>query len=815
MPNRLPAVPFDGQIYIDANGIKWQWQSLYKVWREVGPADLIPLADIDTIGLLSASDKAFIDTIGESAGGFGFIVAPQLILKTADNPDGVISGPITLHSESFDIKLVNADGVELTGTLTSLPDPTDDSYPILQFSLSQKLLDSLCLEIQGPKGQQGLKGPTGEPGENGYNDGPPGEPGLPGDDATISHKFSGIKIVDSDEISGKAVVSIDINNQAGQLNYTVADMSVPNSDEPADRLIATPVQRVLYYPLVPDQPEQYVTLDDWMVSIPSGDPLPDEPELAILKMPSGIQRGDTVPVESVKLTDVIRNIVSYYKEQLEKFQEEWYRTAKEFIESKDAAARQVLGGLAMELAECEWSRPIQFCLGIEPQDCINGPGGPTGSEPSEPASGDEQYVPPYTEPPPVVDDPTTPPDTGGQPPVPPLPPPPPEVPGQPLPGGPVSCAEPHKLLVVMIVDESYDCYVLNRCTVQYEDPDAPTTTIVYDQDKAKWETHINNLKSGQKVVLGILQPKNDNPSLNNDLSDLVYPGRTLPKDSFNSTIHHQILSTSNVTTNDIVNFVVSIVGESTEQLECQAPDFIPDAIVIQYHKKLSPLSTTDRTALNNAVATLKGLYKGSCVFGVDGWGDGDLYYQPEPTDTVRWLWSAMAVSNRYRCQFCNQGFDLLFMILLPTSQPSYTIDVYDRFPTIWDQDGVYWRDTITWMCGIGSTIRVATMNTNRNVVGTPLYAMYAYDTEGQFIKYRDGSIDGWTPPITGRKIKDLYDIATNNGKWVPDDIFIFSAEEDQYVEPAIELHNCQTIYDAVIEFNALIGRSTNFQCISL
>jgi hypothetical protein len=320
---------------------------------------------------MSPQDKRFLDSIPIIAGAFGIITDQSAIIRSQDNRVGLVSGAVQLHSDSLTIECIDASGSPYLGQ--PLPDdPTGVNLAGLKFSLNTVFLDTLCLEVVGPTGKKGEKGPDGLPGTDGFNDGPAGEQGDPGKDATVAYTFSGIKVVDTSDIVDTAVVALQMDGSGGRLSYTTAKMNVPSNTAPADQLAAQPIQRSLIYPTVAENGKDYVTLDDWKLSIPNGDPLSDDPEVLLVKMSPDIEVGQALPIELTKLTDLITVVVDSYKAKLETFQDTWMAQMKTYVESKDSAARTVLSSIAQQVAQCEFQRPLEFCLGIAPSDCSQG-----------------------------------------------------------------------------------------------------------------------------------------------------------------------------------------------------------------------------------------------------------------------------------------------------------------------------------------------------------------------------------------------------------------------------------------------------------
>jgi hypothetical protein len=362
IPVQLPTNPVDGQIWIDGNLVRWRWSAEYDVWVNIGSATTYPQADINTTGLMSPQDKRFLDSIPVIAGAFGIITDQSAIIRSQDNRVGLVSGAVQLYSDSLSIECIDASGAPYLGQ--PLPDdPTGVNLAGLKFSLNTTFLDTLCLEVVGPTGKKGEKGPDGLPGKDGFNDGPAGEKGDPGIDATVAHTFSGIKVVDVSDIVDEAVVALQMDGASGRLSYTTAKMNVPSNTAPADQLAAQPIQRALIYPTVAEDGKDYVTLNDWRLSIPPGDPLEnaDTPDVLLVKMSPDLEVGQALPIELTKLTDLISVVVDSYKAKLETFQDTWMAQMKSYIESKDSAARTVLSSIAQQVAQCEFKRPLEFC----------------------------------------------------------------------------------------------------------------------------------------------------------------------------------------------------------------------------------------------------------------------------------------------------------------------------------------------------------------------------------------------------------------------------------------------------------------------
>lgn len=364
----LPQSPYDQQPFVDADGITWQWSSKLDVWQCFGASDHHPLASETTVGLMSAADKQMLDSLPVGCGGFGFLVSPLMSISTLDNPLGVVTGPIRLCSDSLDITPVHADGTTIeVANPSSADQSTKDSLGI-KFAIKPEFLDNIYLEISGPPGQRGYKGLVGEAGRDGFNNGPAGEKGPIGRAATKSHTFTGIKVIESDVLTDTPIINVELDQQTGRLVCTKSKVNVPDSSRPADQLIASPANRVLSYPLLAGE-GKFVTLDDWELSIPPGDPVPDNADMVLLHMSDGLQTGDLVELTGIRLTDFVKAVVAKYKVKLADLQQNMLEQARAFMQEKDAAARTILASLAQQLAACEFERPLEFCVGIKPNDC--------------------------------------------------------------------------------------------------------------------------------------------------------------------------------------------------------------------------------------------------------------------------------------------------------------------------------------------------------------------------------------------------------------------------------------------------------------
>ncbi|MDP6585773.1 MAG: hypothetical protein QF535_14045 [Anaerolineales bacterium] len=358
----LPSTPFDGQIFIDAFRVQWAYNAEDSAWHKTGVATDIPTARSDTDvlgptnGLFSAVDKSFLDSLKTKAGGFGLMLKPGYYLTEEAGADNVLTGDIQIVSQT------------LAFDCTTSTFPADDTreaalggVPTVKVELNQNFLESYRLEIKGPQGKKGDTGTTGLDGRPGTGDGPTGDAGDDGDDA-ISHTFTGIIYEELDEIFDTAVVGLSLDASNGILEITKAKIDVPDNDKAASRVAASPVLRDIEF-LSTD-------LSDWQLVGGADDSVTID--LNVVKLPKGWV-GDVdnnpVPVGSVKLSQLVGTLVDHYALEAAKVVTQWDTVLNEWAIARDKDARDVLLGLATQLAECEFQLPIEICIGFEASSC--------------------------------------------------------------------------------------------------------------------------------------------------------------------------------------------------------------------------------------------------------------------------------------------------------------------------------------------------------------------------------------------------------------------------------------------------------------
>lgn len=290
------------------------------------------------------------------------------VVDLADlNPSGVLLGDIMLISESIDITCVDGEGLTINNNKDCNIKVSDnvENPPGLNFEINNNFLENLCVVLPGCKGPKGDRGDDGSQGTPGTGDGPVGDTGDPGEDApAVGDIFSGIQIIDVDDIWDTAIVSMELDAAAGKLNVLRAKVRTPDDSTPATQVISTPIDRSIRF--LADDSFEYELLMP-----PNGDPI-GESDVDILKYPQLFARtqfNQATNIDKIKLSDLVNKITEALEDKLSEINDDYNRQLKAFIEGKDEAARNILANLAQELSECEWQLPIDFCLGLSPNDC--------------------------------------------------------------------------------------------------------------------------------------------------------------------------------------------------------------------------------------------------------------------------------------------------------------------------------------------------------------------------------------------------------------------------------------------------------------
>lgn len=376
----LPSSPTDGQVFIDYKLVKWVYDAENELWLRSGTADTVPLASSTADGLMSRQHKKMLDIMPAVGGGFGIIVDPKGIINSVD---GVIQGNIELRSDSIDIICAGTNKEKLDCVLSEITCTAPNTDPPgLAFRLSEIFLKTLIIDLPGPSGRKGDKGNKGDDGDNGYSEGPQGIKGAKGDDTTTIGEITGITYNDLPGITDEAVVALKIRDDAGHGGKAIVTKAKLKTQDgrPADKLIANPLSRSIYYDNDPNAATCDITrLDDWNLVKAPGDTTPTN--LQLLRIPSGANDGQPVGFSgNMTLRTLISAIVDVYKQRLVKIDEDWGRKVKSYIEGIDDKAREILSDLANQLSMCEFNLPaMEYGITFECDTAGSGGGGGGGS----------------------------------------------------------------------------------------------------------------------------------------------------------------------------------------------------------------------------------------------------------------------------------------------------------------------------------------------------------------------------------------------------------------------------------------------------
>ncbi len=508
-------------------------------------------------------------------------------------------------------------------------------------SIADDFLDTFCMEIPGPMGRVGDVGDPGVPGKDGYTDGPPGEKGETGIDAVNPAIFTGIEIVESDDLTNSPVVSLEYDSAKQRLTFTRSRVVVPDSNAPAEQFVVLPTQRKLYFPEVAPEAHNYITLDDWTLAAPADDPLVSSPDLILLRCPDQSYSGDVIDVEPIRLSDYLHKVTAAYKERLDALQAQWMEQARTYLMSKDATARQLLSDLAQQLAECEFGAPIEFCLGIETTDCLTQSGETPPTSTIASTEGVRSYREPVIEPAPAIAEATKP-DVLSQ-----------EVTTQAL----ATCTTPYRILLIFLIDEAAQCYVHNQCgwdpAVSDPDLEPPAAEIVYDYDKRIWEDYLRLLPTAQQIVVGVLQVAKNESGYAGDVNDLKYPGRDLPIDSRGQVVYHRLVT--NPTAEAVVNYANDILDDlmTNHPTTCYYEDAPVNLVLLVAHQKLlSATGVQYSSLLTDAAEAIRAEWWWICIEHRAGWSDVD-HFDATPPGPARWLWTLRQLARRFLCFNCD------------------------------------------------------------------------------------------------------------------------------------------------------------------
>lgn len=388
----LPTRPFDGQEFVDRFNVRWVFDSSSQCWKRSGSVPDVPNANLTSIGLLSKEDKKLLDSLREKAGGYGFVIDPKFSVRTKGNPGNVIDGYVKIISESLIFECIDPEGRIIPKGCNFVPYSAEyhENFPGFDVSFSDSFLDSFCVEIPGGPGPIGKKGEKGEKGRDGTGDGPVGEQGDPGEDAVEPATFTGIKIEDVNEVYDTAVVDLELDNDNATLKVLKSKMQLPNSNTPAEKLITTPIYRNIEfgddwdYKILRNSNDNESIHDDVLLGY-----YPSDVEFADIKETGSNLTSDIDETQITvrRLSEFVNSLISRYQNRLDEIADEYDEEIEKYIKELDDDARQKLDILAEELANSEFQRPLEYCIGLSPKDCQNvnlnvGTGG-GGGDPGE------------------------------------------------------------------------------------------------------------------------------------------------------------------------------------------------------------------------------------------------------------------------------------------------------------------------------------------------------------------------------------------------------------------------------------------------
>lgn len=379
----LPNLPTDGQEFIDSQLVRWIYNRSLDLWERNGTVDVIPLATSTSSGLMSSADKVVLDKLPSVGGGFGLIVDTKYVLKNESNPDGIIKGDIKLKSDSLDIVCVGPNQLKLK---CSVPPTIDCAYttssaPGLMFKVNENFLSTFIVDIPGCGGKDGLPGDDGPIGEPGWSDGPKGITGLSGKSSTQLATLTGIDYNDIPGLTDTAIVGLNMVDSGNGCTLRVTTGKV-GKEGPADKIIASPIRRLLQYQVQDGTDCKLTNLDQWTIVKPDGDDTPLN--LMLLRLAKGSNAdGEPVSFNGYYLSKFVEDIVSEYKKRLLALDVKWGMEVKNYIQTIDSKARQIISELANQLSMCEFALPaVEYCITLIPCDKETPPPPPPPPPPS-------------------------------------------------------------------------------------------------------------------------------------------------------------------------------------------------------------------------------------------------------------------------------------------------------------------------------------------------------------------------------------------------------------------------------------------------
>lgn len=419
----LPKYPFDGQQFVDAYHIIWEYREATHEWFIKGLQDDTPIADENTIGLMTPHQLKILDS--SNNGNFSIIIDTKLIERNL-HPQPVYSGTaLSMISDLYDYKLFTYENIDkdkykgytiVINNESSIILGNDYNYIILDKQINVSDGDKFFIVESHKYNDQGLItgniefvsesidftelvkstkdgdcctpyyniglslsddfiesylleipgckgdcGPEGDQGEDGI-DGydPTGPQGDPGEDG----------IDRNDETSFLTSVSVTDNDSIS--NEAIVELKLDKDNGILYAIKANisnndeNADKLIVYPtfrdielLGNDENLKFNIIDEDNIQT-------TDDNILILK--NGVN-GEYTAVQLTPLREVIQLIINKYKEQYIKIKSKIDKDLIEYVYGKYNDTKNILMELAEELSKCEWNMPIDFSLSLSDDKC--------------------------------------------------------------------------------------------------------------------------------------------------------------------------------------------------------------------------------------------------------------------------------------------------------------------------------------------------------------------------------------------------------------------------------------------------------------
>jgi len=419
----LPKYPFDGQQFVDAYHIIWEYRESTHEWFIKGLQDDTPIADENIIGLMTPHQLKILDS--SNNGNFSIIIDTKLVERNL-HPQPVYSGTaLSIISDLYDHKLFTYENIDkdkykgytiVINNESSIILGNDYNYIILDKQINISDGDKFFIVESHEYNDQGLItgdiefvsesinfteltkstkdgdcctpyyniglslsddfiesylleipgckgdcGPQGDQGEDG-TDGydPTGPQGDPGEDG----------IDRNDETSFLTSVIVTDNDSIS--NEAIVELKLDKDDGILYAIKANisnnaeDADKLIVYPtfrdielLGNDENLKFNIIDEDNTQTTNDN---------VLILKNGVN-GDYTAVQSAPLREVIQLIINKYKEQYIKIKDKINKNLIDYVYNKYNNAKNILMELAEELSKCEWGMPIDFSLSLSDDKC--------------------------------------------------------------------------------------------------------------------------------------------------------------------------------------------------------------------------------------------------------------------------------------------------------------------------------------------------------------------------------------------------------------------------------------------------------------